>query len=369
MLSPWTKLDDLNPILAAGDETFHCPLADADIAWRAKDVFNPAAIVHGGRVALLFRAEDEVGPFAGTSRIGLAWSDDGRRFEVEPEPVLFPQDDPYCALEWPGGCEDPRVVGVPEDHTLPGADAPGGYLMFYTAYDGRRARLMVASSHDLCAWRKHGAAFDGGYADTWAKAASAVCHFPGDGSAHRMARIDGRFWMYWGEGHIFAATSDDGVAWDVLEYEQPADREFTPGVGNRVTPGDPPRRVPRPLVSPRPGQMDGYLCEPGPPAVLTDSGIVLIYNAAAQTDGPRQPGTPERGVRYCPARLTFDPASPAAVIHRDTEPLFVPDRPYERTGQVNAVCFVEGLVRDPLDPDAWLLYYGTADSKIAVARC
>ena len=41
-----------------------------------------------------------------------------------------------------------------------------------------------------------------------------------------------------------------------------------------------------------------------------------------------------------------------------------PDKPYEITGQVNHVCFVEGLVNYK---DKWFLYYGTADSKIAVA--
>ncbi len=41
-----------------------------------------------------------------------------------------------------------------------------------------------------------------------------------------------------------------------------------------------------------------------------------------------------------------------------------PDKPYERTGEVNEVCFVEGLV---WFKNKWFLYYGTADSRIAVA--
>jgi len=41
-----------------------------------------------------------------------------------------------------------------------------------------------------------------------------------------------------------------------------------------------------------------------------------------------------------------------------------PDKPYEKTGEVNNVCFVEGLV---FFRNKWFLYYGTADSKIAVA--
>jgi predicted GH43/DUF377 family glycosyl hydrolase len=41
-----------------------------------------------------------------------------------------------------------------------------------------------------------------------------------------------------------------------------------------------------------------------------------------------------------------------------------PDKDYEKVGEVNNVCFVEGLV---YFKEKWFLYYGTADSKIAVA--
>ena len=41
-----------------------------------------------------------------------------------------------------------------------------------------------------------------------------------------------------------------------------------------------------------------------------------------------------------------------------------PDKDYVKVGEVNEVCFVEGLV---FFKEKWFLYYGTADSKIAVA--
>jgi len=51
--------------------------------------------------------------------------------------------------------------------------------------------------------------------------------------------------------------------------------------------------------------------------------------------------------------------------YQKIEPLFFkPDKPYELTGQVNNVCFLEGLANFQ---GKWFLYYGTADSKIAVA--
>jgi len=121
------------------DLAFHCPINGTGVAWAAKDVFNPGAVVHGGRVHLLVRTEDDVGRYAGVSRIGLATSDDGTHFELEPEPVLFPADDAWQAWEWPGGCEDPRVVESPE----------GGFVCTYTAFDGKNGTLFVATSDDL----------------------------------------------------------------------------------------------------------------------------------------------------------------------------------------------------------------------------
>ena len=41
-----------------------------------------------------------------------------------------------------------------------------------------------------------------------------------------------------------------------------------------------------------------------------------------------------------------------------------PEKNYELTGEVNNVCFIEGLAQFK---DKYFLYYGTADSKIAVA--
>ena len=49
---------------------------------------------------------------------------------------------------------------------------------------------------------------------------------------------------------------------------------------------------------------------------------------------------------------------------RSSETFFKPTADFEITGQVGNVCFLEGLV---YFKDKWLLYYGTADSKIAVA--
>jgi predicted GH43/DUF377 family glycosyl hydrolase len=324
--------------------SFSCPVSERTVAWAAKDVFNPAAVVRDGRIHLLFRAEDTEGSVKGTSRIGLATSTDGVTFVVEPEPVLFPVPGRWQPWEWPGGCEDPRVVESPE----------GGYVCLYTAFDGKAASLFVATSDDLRTWARAGPAFAGtDYARRWSKSGAIVTQLV-DGRL-QAARIGERYWMYWGEGVCFAATSEDLVRWQPVEFDAGWDRYLTLGEGTdpswdiHRTKG---ARALRPLLSPRPGRFDALLVEPGPPAVLTDDGIVVIYNGAQiQADGG------EISVRYAPGQALFDPLEPGSCLARDTQP-FLSD---QTEGQVSGVCFAEGLAHFE---GAWWLYYGMADSRI-----
>jgi predicted GH43/DUF377 family glycosyl hydrolase len=154
-------------------------------------------------------------------------------------------------------------------------------------------------------------------------------------------RIGGRYWMYFGDTDLFMANSDDLIHWNVLE-----DNEN----GKMI-----------PVLWPRPGYFDSRLVEPGPFALATSEGILLIYNssnAAAFNDPDLASFT------YSAGQALYDKDKPFRLTGR-TEKYFIhPDKPYERTGEVNEVCFVEGLVNFR---GKWLLYYGTADSRIAVA--
>jgi predicted GH43/DUF377 family glycosyl hydrolase len=117
----------------------------------------------------------------------------------------------------------------------------------------------------------------------------------------------------------------------------------------------------QPVLSPRRGRFDSGLVEPGPPAVRTDDGIVLIYNGANHpTSG--DPSLPARA--YSPGQALFDAHDPTACIARSTEPFLRPDSVDEREGQVANVCFAQGLV---VHDDLWRLYFGMADSRIGVA--
>jgi beta-1,2-mannosidase len=335
------------------DARFSCPVRGEEVRWAAKDVFNPGGVVRDGRIHLLVRAEDSVGRYAGTSRLGLATSADGVTFDLEPEPVLYPADDEWQAWEWPGGCEDPRVVESPD----------GGYVCLYTAFDGRVGTLFVATSQDLRTWSKHGPAFaDTSYAMRSSKSGAVVTEVVDNRLV--AARQQGRFWMYWGEGTCFAAVSDDLVHWSPLEFDTTRDHYLTYAAASErpwqihFVPG---RAALRPLLFPRPGRFDSLLVEPGPPALRTEHGILLLYNGGNHfvRGDPSLPA-----FSYQPGQALFDSADPASCIARETTPFLRPDQVGARDGQVGDVCFAQALV---LFEGAWRLYFGMADSRIGCA--
>ncbi|HUR11848.1 MAG TPA: glycoside hydrolase family 130 protein [Flavitalea sp.] len=347
-LVAFKKVDSLNPILSAGKNTFDCPLLKRSIAWEQKDVFNPAVVVRDGKIFMLYRAEDTVGKYAGVSRIGLAESTDGFQFTRHPHPVLYPDEDAQKVFEWEGGCEDPRVV----------EDSNGTYYMTYTAYDGNLARMLIASSKDLLHWTKHGSvfskAFNGKYVNKWSKSGSIVSRYDTNGKIIA-EKINGKYWMYWGDVNIWAATSDDLINWTPVLYEGGAKAT----IPLRRNAGE--IAEVRIVFGPRNGKFDSDLVESGPPAMITEKGILLLYNSRnipSIGDKALAEGT------YAAGQILMDKNDPLNVIARSDNYFIHPDQPYETTGQVNHVCFVEGLARFQ---NKWFLYYGTADSKIAVA--
>jgi predicted GH43/DUF377 family glycosyl hydrolase len=324
---PFVKSDTNNPVLMAGNNSFFCPVRRKEVIWDEKDVFNPAAIVREEKVYLLFRAEDTIGKYAGTSRLGLASSDDGLHFTKMPKPVFYPDNDSMKIYEWEGGVEDPRVV----------ESADGKYILTYTAYDGTIARLCLATSSDLQHWTKHGSVFKGKFKDTWSKSGAIVAKQQGEKIIAE--KINGKYLMYFGDTDLFMASSEDLIHWQPLEENGKL----------------------KSVLKPRRGYFDSRLVESGPYALVRNEGILLLYNGMNLDEGGDT--TLAKGA-YCAGQALFDKNDPSKLTDRLEKNFLMPDKPYEITGQVNQVCFIEGLV--PFK-NKWYLYYGTADSKIAVA--
>ncbi len=337
MFGPFEKPALVNPAITPNPASaFRSPMNDSSVHWEGYATFNPAAVVKDGTVYVLYRAEDATGEMkvgGHTSRIGLAESQDGLRFTRRSAPVLYPEHDAQTSFEWPGGVEDPRIVEV-EDRT---------YVLTYTQWNRDIPRLAIATSRDLVTWTKHGPAFakvDGGkYLNLESKSGAILSRV--EGNRVIATKVKGKYWMYFNVPDILIATSDDLVDWTPLEDTN----------GKLVK-----------VLSPRPGYFDSWLVEAGPPAIMTEYGILVMYNAGnSGTYG--DPGLPPR--IYTGGQALYDRRNPLRLIARLDEPFIKPSEDYERTGQyIEGTTFVEGLV--PFN-GRWYLYYGTADSRVGVA--
>jgi len=277
--------------------------------WEEAGTFNPGVVRHGDKIVMLYRAQDK----RGTSRLGYAESADGIHFTRRDEPVLSPTEE----YEKDGGVEDPRLVQFGDT-----------YYLTYTGYNRKNAQLCLATSKDLIHWERKGVIIPAGVVPgnqanwnvKWTKSGAIVPE-----------KIDGKYWMY------FLGTSADdkdqsGLAYssDLLHWTE----------ATQV-----------PVLPVRAGHFDSRVAEPGPAPIVTPKGIVLIYNGA------------DDGLVYRTGIAIFDRNDPRKVLWRSEEPVFSPEKDWERVGQVPNVVFVEGMVRLQ---DRYLFYYGGADKYVGV---
>jgi len=335
-IGPFTRPATGNPVIAPQPEsTFLDPILKKPVHWEALHTFNPAAIVRDGKVYVLYRAEDDSGAMeigGHTSRLGLAESTDGISFARRADPVFYPEEDAQKDREWPGGVEDPRIVEA-ED---------GTYVLTYTQWNRTSYSVGIATSRDLTHWTKGGPAFaiaaGGKYAELKYKSAGIVTQT--NNGRLSAVKINGRYWMYWGEGAIHLATSSDLIHWNPVEDAKGAPIE---------------------VLRPRSGHFDSTFPETGPPPILTSAGIVVLYNGKNAVKN----GDPDLGPNaYAAGEALFDRSDPARLLAQTEHPALKPMLPYEKTGQYAAgTTFAEGLV---YFHDRWFLYYGCADSLVGV---
>ena len=307
VIGPFHRPEGVNPVISPQPTEFYCPMRKQQVKWEESDTFNPAATTKDGKIIVLYRAEDNSAQGIGkrTSRVGYAESKDGIEMKRMASPVLFPAEDNFKDQDWPGGCEDPRVA-MTED---------GLYVMLYTAWNRKKARLAVATSRDLKNWTKHGLAFDkaynGRFNNLFCKSGSILTKLKGNQLV--IDKVDGKYLMYWGEYAVYAAS---------------------------------------------------LLTECGPPAVRTKLGIVLMYNGknSGKTGDADYPAN-----AYCAGQLLLDGDDPYKVLDRLDKPFFAPEAPFEKSGQYkDGTVFIEGLA---YHKRKLYLYYGCADSRVAVAVC
>ena len=143
--------------------------------------------------------------------------------------------------------------------------------------------------------------------------------------------------MYFGEGGIYWATSEDLIHW-------------IPGTSDD-----------EPMYLPTPGTFDEALVEIGTSPVLTDDGLLLMLTNGA-TREVHEDGTVD--VDYRCGQILIDPAEPTKVMARLQEPWLRPQTYEDTHGLISNVTFVEGLVKFR---GKWFAYYGQSDTTLAVA--
>nr|NKQ94861.1 glycosidase [Escherichia coli] len=113
--------------------------------------------------------------------------------------------------------------------------------------------------------------YEGRYLNAWSKSGSIVSRYTKGKII--ATKIHGKYWMYWGDVFIYAAISDDLIHWTPVEMDaQEQLSTLLKGVAMRT----PRLKI---VVPTRDDKFDSDLVESGPPAMLTNRGILLIYNS------------------------------------------------------------------------------------------
>src|SRR6267154_6697414 len=248
---PWTRAAN-EPILSPQGTT-----------WESAGAFNPAVVFHNGKFVMLYRAQDA----SGTSRLGYAESADGIHFRRGVHPVLSLETE----YEKDGGVEDPRLQKFGDT-----------WYLTYTGYNKKDAQLCLATSRDLMHWERKGVilpAYKGNWNVRWTKSGAIVPE-----------KVGGKYWMY------FLGTGADNKDQAGLAYSS----DLIHWIEATRTP----------VLPVRPGQFDSRVAEPGPSPIVTEKGIVLIYNGA------------DDKLVYRTGVAVFDRKDPRRLISRSHAPVF-----------------------------------------------
>jgi len=278
--------------------------------WEAKATFNPAAIYLEDRVHLLYRAMSE----DNTSVFGYAQSKSGSRIDARlPEPAYAPRESFEQKAQPNGnsGCEDPRLTQVGDK-----------IYMCYTAFNGKnppRVALTWIKVKDFLKQR-----WD------WAKPILiSPPDFDDKDALVFPEKVNGKFMIIHrvGEDIDFSFTQN-------LDF---SDKKWLEEYR---------------WITPRKGWWDSKKVGAAAPPIKTGKGWVLLYH-----------GVSDDGV-YKVGALLLDLKNPIKVIGRTDNPLFEPETPYEKEGQISNVVFPCGAV---VVGKNLFVYYGGADKVVGAA--
>jgi predicted GH43/DUF377 family glycosyl hydrolase len=281
-------------------------LTAANWPYQVNSVFNPGAtLLADGTTLLLCRVEDR----RGHSHLCAARSANGfDDWQIDSQPTFMADPERYPDELW--GVEDPRITYVPEMDQ---------YAIAYTAYASGGPGVALAFTKDFHSFERYG-----------------VIMQPEDKDAALLPRrIDGRWALIHRpvgatSAHMWISYSSDLRNW---------------GGHKKI------------LEARLGGWWDANKIGLSSPPIETQEGWLVIYHGVKQNAA---------GCIYRLGLALFDLNDPERCLKRGDEWVFGPEEPYELHGDVDKVVFPCGYTIAP-DGDTIRIYYGAADSSIALA--
>ncbi len=281
-------------------------LQASDWPYPINSVFNPGAtILADGTTLLLCRVEDR----RGHSHFCAARSANGiDTWQIDAHPTFAPDPQQYPEEQW--GIEDPRITYLEE---------LAAYAVVYTSYATGGPGVSLATTTDFKTFTRYGVVMQPENKD--------AALFP--------VRINGLWAMIHrpigAQGsHIWMSFSPDLRHWGQHQC----------------------------MLEARKGAWwDANKIGLSPPPIATEEGWLLIYHGVRITPG---------GCLYRLGVALFETDHPERCLRRGEPWVLSPHTEYERHGDVPNVIFPCGVTVLP-DGDTLHVYYGAADSCIAVA--
>lgn len=305
--------------------------------WESEAVFNPAAVVHDGRVHLFYRALGS----DGISRIGHASSADGIDFDERgKDPVFAAQTPEQARMHWPytsparlvydpvafasgggwGGCEDPRAVKI-GNRVYMTFNMFNGWENMRTAFTSLEGKNLSSRSW---LWKPH-----------------QFLSRPGDRQKNWVLfpeKIHGKFAVF----HNLDKGNPSSVH---IAYIDDLDMWRTPA-GHEAPD---PQRLPDHHVAWH-NRTRSAACPP----IKTSEGWLLLYHAMDANDYSK----------YKVGAMLLDLNDPEKVLYRSPAPVLEPQHWYENDWKPGIVYASGGVVFG----STLFVYYGGGDKYIAGAH-
>ena len=277
-------------------------LTKDDVPYPVATVHNAAVVKYNNKYIMIFRSHLE----NGRSILGIAYSDNGFKFEVAKKPFMVPAKHGIFKEYEEYGIEDPRITFIDEE-----------YLITYSAYSRYGVRVALAKTKDFKKVERFSLITEADYRN--------VVIFPEKvkGLYVRLDRPHSEIipWSIW------ISYSPDLKFWGESKL----------------------------IMKPAQYHWDEVKIGPGATPIKTKYGWLSIYHGVFQTMG---------GNIYRLGVALHDLKDPSKIIGVGDNWILQPEELYEVTGYVHNVVFSCGAV--PEDDGFVKIYWGGADSVMCV---